>query len=576
MALMFMRFLRTFAGLLLTIFCLLSDYSAGQGLGALQGTPSLPAKGMCIAPTPNPGQPLNWFDIPLTAASLEDIAYKVAPVMWFSPNEPLVGPLPQNFPTDPNACSNSTRPCRIVYWKPLRIGAACSSHKDYAQCSRDLKNLATDGKKWNSPLGEEFAHVLARVDMMYYFYYPQDIGFGAHDHDFESAMVEVSVCHDQGDNNIHIQGVKAGGSSHGVGWYTNELDLRPRTSAPNVDILVPPIVLVEEGKHSSAIDRNGDGAWTPGYDANVFPHDAWGTKDTLRSPDFLALSYHGELTKPRAPTSLVWPMRTDDPPAKPPTWNLIGPKPVQDLVGEWETYRLRTASDAICEEMFSATTLPHQDDLLHLTDQDQRMCRRSNVVPADWGRSETKDKVNGKWTLIRRLAMESPYGASWRVWYFRRTTPTEWVSYRSDHGPGFTAMTPLGLALPFGWFVTKVNWVRASNQPVGQTGTPAAPTVPGTITRWGLDGMFTPSASRTFDWYVSSGPERSNNRWGGAAEGGLRVRVVLGEMLPFTRFSHDLQRYFFGARVGIRSTFVSGGPGFRDTRLVFEVGGGSW
>jgi len=519
---------------------------------------------------------LNWFDIPLTSASLREIAFNVAPVMWFSPNEPLVEPLPQNLPTDLMACNNSQNKCRIVYWKPVRIGAACSTNKKYTQCSDDLKDLATDSTKWDSPLSQDLTEVLKRIDLMYYFYYPKDIGFGSHEHDFESAIVEVGVCKNPGDDNIHVQGVKAGGSAHGVRWYTNELDLRPRNPAPNADVLVPPIVLVEEGKHSSAIDRNGDGAWTPGYDANVFPHDAWGTRDTLRSPNFLAMSYHGELTKFRAPSSLVWPMRSDDPPPKPSAWKLIGPQPVKDLVGEWETYRLRTASDSICRDIFSATTLPHQKDLRHLTDQDQRMCRRSSVVRADWDRSTTTKSVNGTWTLIRRVAMQSPYGASWRVWYFRRTTPAEWVSFRSDQGPGFTAITPLGFALPFGWLVTKVNWARVTNKPIGQTGMATSPTGPGKTTRWGFDGLFTPSASRTFDWYVSSGPEKSNTGWGAAAEAGLRVRVVLGEMLPLVRFSHDVERYFFGARIGIRSTLVSGGPGFRDTRLVFEVGGGSW
>jgi hypothetical protein len=570
-----MRFLRMLGGLLVAI-CVFSDFLWGQGLGTQQGTPSLPQKGLCTAPIPYPAQPLNWFDIPSTSASLQEIAFKVAPVMWFSPNEPLVEPLPQNFPTDPMACNDSQRKCRIVYWKPLRIDAACATNRNYTRCSDDLKNLAKDGTKWDLPLNPELIEVLKRIDIIYYFYYPKDIGFASHEHDFESAIIEAGVCKNPGDDQIHVQGVKAAGSAHGVGWYINELDLRPPTPAPNADVLVPPIVLVEEGKHSSAIDRNGDGAWTSGYDANVFPPDAWGTRDKLRSLHFLAMSYHGELARSRAASSLVWPTRSDDPPPKPSTWNLIGPQPVKDLVGEWATYRLRTATDKVCSDIFSATTLPYQKNLLHLTDDDQRMCRRSSVVPADWDPSTTTDSVNRKWTFIRRLAMQSPIGSTWRVWYFRRTTPTEWVSFRSDHGPGFTAITPLGLALPFGWFVTKVNWARVTNNPTGQAGTPISPAGPGKTTHWGFDGMFTRSASRTFDWYVSSGPEKSNAGWRGAAEAGLRVRVVLGEMLPFLRFSHDVERYFFGARVGIRSTFVSGGPGSRDTRLVFEIGGGSW
>ena len=38
-------------------------------------------------------------------------------------------------------------------------------------------------------------------------------------------------------------------------------------------------LLVEEGKHAVAPDRNADGVYTPGYDVNKRIKDAWGVRD---------------------------------------------------------------------------------------------------------------------------------------------------------------------------------------------------------------------------------------------------------------------------------------------------------
>ena len=48
-------------------------------------------------------------------------------------------------------------------------------------------------------------------------------------------------------------------------------------------MVFPVRVLVEEGKHASILDRNGDGVYTPGYDVNSRVNDAWGLRDVLGS-----------------------------------------------------------------------------------------------------------------------------------------------------------------------------------------------------------------------------------------------------------------------------------------------------
>jgi hypothetical protein len=550
-----------------------------------QGKPTYQRqKGTCIAPQPIKGQPYNWFSKYLSTVSLREIAETVAPALWLSPNEPVLPPedpdpaakidltkeidpakdypLPRNFATDKDACKDQkSQFCRIVYWKPVRIAVSCHRAK---VCKDSLETIAKTSAQWNQPLSSlfsDFRHTLHRVDFEYYFYYPNEVGLGHHVHDFETSLVQVNVC-DQGDM-LHFQGAKAGGSSHGVGWYINELDLRERDGDPTRDVLVPPIVLVEEGKHSSAIDRNGDGAWTPGYDANVFPSDAWGLRDTLRSSHFLALTYHEELTKKRTEESIVWP-----PNGRPSQWGLMGPNPTTS--GDVLKYALRSATDDICKSIIRPETpVPAEiENLQHLVNWDEEMCDRERVMPAHTD-SKAKSIINEKWSNFKNLAVQTPIGGVWRVRYFRRTEPAEWLTYRLDSGGGgFAVITPLGVSLPIGWVVGKVDYVRRND--------PAVPNHE--ISRLSFDAMYTPSASRGVDWYVSGGQEKVGPGWSGALEGGLRFRWAVGDIpkLGDAIHSHWVLRYLMGARIGIRTNFTGNVPGFQSTRFVFEAGGGSW
>src|SRR5262249_54551263 len=157
------------------------------------------------------------------------IAETVAPVLWLSPNEPVLlplrpeeidpakdYPLPRNFITDSAACNGSST-CRIVYWKPSRIAVSCH---DARTCKQNVNTLAKTSSQWDQPLSEiskDLPDQLQRVDVEYYFYYPNEVGLGHHVHDFETTLVQVNVC--KTDEMVYLQGAKAGGSSHGVGWY---------------------------------------------------------------------------------------------------------------------------------------------------------------------------------------------------------------------------------------------------------------------------------------------------------------------------------------------------------------------
>ena len=79
--------------------------------------------------------------------------------------------------------------------------------------------------------------------------------------------------------------------------YANVLDV---TKVDPTDMSLPPTLLVEEGKHAVATDRNADGHYTRGYDVNVRPHDAWGIRDEFGSGYlWSAILYSSSGNKPR-------------------------------------------------------------------------------------------------------------------------------------------------------------------------------------------------------------------------------------------------------------------------------------
>lgn len=86
------------------------------------------------------------------------------------------------------------------------------------------------------------------------------------------------------------------GAAHGSPWYENRLDL---TKPGVTDVSLPPTLLVEEGKHAVTPDRNADGWYTPGYDVNDRPNNAWGVRDAVGSGYVWGSAYRAQMTKPR-------------------------------------------------------------------------------------------------------------------------------------------------------------------------------------------------------------------------------------------------------------------------------------
>ena len=422
---------------------------------------------------------------------VHQLAVRVAPILWFTMDEPhfKIGSTPSPLPYD---SAGGTGP--VVYYRALNSTARCLSMGD--------------------------PHLIIE----YYFYYEQDYGVGCHPNDLESARMTLSmnsVVDSQGPRYVvSLSRVEA--DAHGSPYYTNALDLtRPGTG----DMSLPPTLLVEEGKHALAPDRNADGHYTRGYDVNVTPHDAWGIRDEFGSGYLWgALLYGSAGNKPRHGRSRL--MVATNSPAR----DIWGTSYRADW---WElpskTYELRRLPN------FRLQRLPNV----------QRYFVGPGPLPG------CDDRTVQKMLTEKGLLADSPPPA-WQV-PFRELGAlyTSMLQARLEAGDGsspgavgYSARIPFGRAFG-GW------WAFRSGAVFGGG--------PSFLGHWML--FYSPSTARPIDWYLSGGAtalllrgdvETEGRALGPAYEGGIQLR-----WLPRVV-----------ATIGVRT------DAHRDLRMVFEVGKG--
>ena len=494
----------------------------------------------------------NCVDLgPKSDLTILSIAKKFAPALWFSQDEPLRYPIPGRLPGYDPTCvhENGMGEERVVYFRVL-----VAKYENNQEVRTKIEQWFQKESNWSKPIPEEKLCGLHEIYLHYYFYYSHDIGVGPHRHDLEGMTIQVAL-KSNGDRMLG-RALKVIGTAHGVSWYINELDLRQVYIGKSIsrdgeaiasDALVPPIVLVEEGKHATVPDRNGDGVYTPSYDVNVYPHDAWGLRDTFRGRDFLSSVYRAELSKPRREQDIVWPRRNKtERVRKPLSWGASGPSPSSAPL----SYDLRPVTDKICFEIRRCDDKGLKD----LVSGTPRMCDGNEVASTDVRFGESQRSLTEKFEWYEKVGMRHLSLRTWiRSSHFPRTNPLEWVSYRYDGGHGLAAMMPLtGVTTGIGWFVPRFSFVCRN---LGRE----------RPHRFGAEVLYTKSASRSFGWYGAAGWESKQLKMHGRTsvmEAGLRVRFRIPK----------LER-FLGVRVGLRA---NGFRELRDSRVVFEFGGGAW
>ncbi len=224
--------------------------------------------------------------------SFQEIVTWCAPGLWFSPDEPLLLEGRRNIP--------SAHPCdtpsdsAVVYWQledALLRGAA-----------RVTEPVERDSA---------FFDKVSSITLIYFFYYPKDVGMGGHVHDIEGVRMHVQL-EDLGDGCKQLRLELAEAFAHGMPWYANRLK-------PPHDTRFPLMLFVEEGKHASCPDRNAVPTYNPGYDINQFVNDGWGVRDVFGAGFLFTGNYQGWMTKARLYEHRLFPPVDEPPPCIPAT-----------------------------------------------------------------------------------------------------------------------------------------------------------------------------------------------------------------------------------------------------------------
>ncbi len=452
-----------------------------------------------------------------TQLTYQELASYCAPVFWFSPDEPelknKVGKditIPANFPFEPD----SGRP--VVYYQFRNLLKYKTAVGDVVTKDKtDLNNSVIDISK------------IAGFDIDYSHYYPNEAGLGGHRHDTEQAQFKVYVeriKHSGGSIYYKLILLQVTAKAHALHWYDNIYNI----DTLSTELKLPFNILVEEGKHASCTDINGDGVYTPGYDVNVRTNDAWGMRDIIRTGSLFTADFQSYMAKVRKPQHRVFPPLPDDSPLK----------------SKYSVNGIYSPENAIYE------LRPMPNPVLALPDKllEHDM---SGYADTQWPhiKKDTDSRKFFSWfegdMLIKSFAFNARYDNTWGV---SVTFPLLIVK---------NVETPL----IGGWMV---NRIYLQNEKFRD---------------FGYNLLITPSASRFMDPYFAAGVEvvktvddigNIERKTDFVMETGLKFRAnVIFSPLKFLSFITD----FWGVRIGIKN---KGFPLIKNLGYVFEIGAGVW
>ena len=449
--------------------------------------------------------------------TLEQLASYVAPVLWFSPDEPTLQRrsgqdirMPTTLPFDQKADAP------VIYYQVTAIDALPGEKAATVQTDRTNKAQSI----------VDFDTVTA-LRIKYIAYFPEESGVGQHVHDIEPTEVRVVVgrangtlARDRGymcdalDYLIVV--IRVTGEAHGNPWYYNVLMV-------DTDTRLPIHMLVEEGKHGMATDKNADGYYTPGYDVSVRTNDAWGVRDTIRGGSLLSGKFEGWMAKVRRPEHRVLPPLPSDSPLRERLLNRSGEAP------DNAAYELRP---------YPSSSLA-KDRLLHRRWQKRRRELADRPIP----RVRRADR-RGDQRGARAQAVLSglPLRRNGRL---RRGVP---AAHRQER---------VG-ALVGGYLVNRL-YTSDKN-----------------LRDWGWMVMYTPSGSRWFDQYMAGGMDVNRFENDDGTTGKTRAFVLeAGIKLRFRAPNRVLGSItnFWGFRAGVKNV---GAFDIDRFSYMIEIGAGVW
>lgn len=454
-----------------------------------------------------------------TLMKVSELAAYCAPVFWFSADEPeLRSRSGKEIRIPANFPFERKTDTPVVYYQLTYILT-----RDNAKSSFFKKDFTDPG---NSVI--DLAQVTA-FDIYYTHFYKFESGLGSHEYDTEQAQFQFLVRYDLDSLNVKhysVYFIRVTAKAHALEWYDNIYEID--TDNLDYELNLPFNILVEEGKHASCPDMNADGYYTPGYDVNIRKNDAWGLRDVIRTGELFSSNFQGFMAKVRRPEFRVLPPLPKDSPLR--------KKYTKDSVYSPDNtiYQLRPmpspskANNKILKHDMDSYYFDYSPDI-------SKESESNNFI--DWFVEEN---------FINSLG----------------------VSYRIEEVQGLAICFPLLIVknveapLIGGWLVNRV-YFEGEN-----------------LKDFGYNILYTPSASRFLDPYLSAGVEVNNifkndsnsdpTTTDFAFESGIKLRGnVTYSPLKFLRFISP----FWGIRLGIKN---KGFIAIDHLNYVFEIGAGVW
>jgi hypothetical protein len=473
-----------------------------------------------------------------------EFASYVAPVYWFSPDEPLLAER-----------TGTGRSRELASGAGIRIPEALPIEDQpdrpvvYYQIEETVEQAGNPAEGWVENLNDKNESILdftstGAVKLSFFAYFSEEAGLGAHPHDLEAAEFRVGIARSGGDYLARYPDIRCDqptyvivvhsvyAKAHGIVWFWNIVDVDEQTRFPMH-------LLVEEGKHGLATDKNGDGYFTPGYDVTRHVNDAWGVRDIISTGSLFSGGYQAFMTKVRQDEHRVFPPLPEDSPSRA---FLEGRGDYDEPYVEYELRHLPKAE------------LTVDDPGLHHFMVDK----------------EVPDAPK------RRYASDLQGYMDWA--YEGEIVKSLGIAFRADGDLGFSFVFPLFIVKNFemdlgGGFIVNRMYLKDTD-----------------LRDFGWMLMYTPSASRWIDTYVAAGVEwdafdvttdddgnplppdqfREETDTDFVYEAGIKFRVNLSTSpLKFLGFLTD----FWGLRAGIKN------HGFFDIEklgYVIEFGAGVW
>lgn len=446
--------------------------------------------------------------------TLDELAVYCGPILWFSPDEPLLKHVKEPADIDNPMAFPFEEPADgpVVYYRVrtiIRKGSEVVFHRD----PQDLGQSTVELDK------------ITAMELDYFFYYPYEEGLGGHVHDVESVEMKLAVFRqpDCTECRYGIAIARVNAKAHGILWYDNTLDVDEYTRFPMV-------ILVEEGKHASCTDKNGDGYFTPGYDVNQRVNDAWGVRDVMRTGTLFSGGFQSWFAKVRVPGDRVFP-----------------PLPADSRAREEYTEDGEYASGYAKYSVRPFPTLEAAE-----AHDDPTILRFVDKGHHDWPELEDDTAVKD---LVKWVDEEG----------FAKSLS---IAYRYDGGSsGISFVFPLFVLRNFndpisgGWLVNRIYFKDKKLRDFG----------------WNV--LYTTSASRWIDGYLSAGLEVDKED---LPDGGIAKNTDFTTETGFKfrgNVSHSPLKFlgaltdFWGLRFGIR---YKGFKEFNEIGYVFEIGAGTF